>query len=123
MLWFFAIVSIAAAAAVISLLTRQVRSLRRSGASIPADTPSLADILGPKFDRFYFASVRFAHAFLHELSIYSLIAIHQLLLLFKSGFFRLEQRFSRLLNAVKGRKLIHKKGSISVYLMNLKKEK
>jgi len=123
MLWIFAIVSIAAAAVVVSLLAWQIRSLRLSGVSIPDDTPSLVGTLGPKFDRFYFASVRFGRAFLHELSIYSLIAIHQLLLLSKTGFFRLEQRFSRLVNAVKGKKFIHKKGSVSVYLMNLKKEK
>ena len=123
MLWVFAIISLVAAGAVVGLLAWQIRRRRLKGVIVPIDTPNLAAILGPKFDRFYFVLGRFGRTFLRELSIYSLIAIHQLLLLSRSAFFRLERRFSRLVDAVKGKRFIRKRGLTSSYLMNLKKEK
>lgn len=123
MLWFFAIVTLMAAAAAALLLGQQIKMIRANGSAAPLEPPRLIEFFGAKFDGFYFAAARFARGLLHELYIFSLVTIHLLLVLFKLGLSRLEHRFSRLVNAVKGRSFIRKKGAISVFLMNLKKEK
>lgn len=118
MMWFFLIVSGLALAAAASLVMWEVRRLR---ANQPvADEPLfLCDFL-PRVNKFYGGFAGFFYRLGHQLSFYTLLGLHQLVVIFKLILARVEKRFVRLIDAVQGRGVIGKRGSASLFLLKIK---
>jgi len=106
-------------------LFRQQLKLVRAGELVVTKTAeiSLADILQCKTDKFYHSFGSFFHQLAHFSIFYSLLASRRLVVMSHQILVRVEGRFSRLIDMVHGKGIIHKKGAVSLFLTQIKESK
>ncbi len=76
-----------------------------------------------KIDHWYYQFSSFFRQTGHYLSFYGLVFIRQLIIMTRALLALVEGRFSRLIDAVRGRGVIHKRGAASLWLLEVKNHK
>jgi hypothetical protein len=106
------------------LFSRQLKIVRTGEVEIASVTEmSLGDVLQCKIDKFYHSFGFFFHQLAHFAAFYLLLALRRLMIIFRYLLFRAEKKFSRLIDIVHGKGVIHKKGAVSVFLTQIKESK
>ncbi|HYC83033.1 MAG TPA: hypothetical protein VEB60_00585 [Candidatus Paceibacterota bacterium] len=106
--------SLASLTALVGMIVWQMVALRQGRAGY-GHGPSLSAVIQPKIDHAAFHFSTFASALLKRLSLLVLSGIRSLLVLVKQLLGRLEKRFGRTINAMKGKGPVSKKGSVSLF--------
>ncbi len=109
------LISLSSFALLVGMIAWQMFALRQGRVGY-GHGPSLSAMIQPKIDHAAFHFSTFAGALLKRLSLLVLSGIRFLLVLSKQLISRLEKRFGRIINAVKGKGAVSKKGSVSLFL-------
>ncbi len=106
----------------LGLLSAQISYLRRSEI-VDRPAVSLTQLAQARIDRWYFAFAFFFRQARHYSYLYTLIAIRRGLLIFRYLLTRVERRFARLIDSVRGRQLLHSGAPVSLFLAQIKDHK
>lgn len=108
----------------LALLNRQLKLIRAGEPVITSTVEiSLANILQYKTDKFYHDFGSFFHQLAHLFIFYLLVALRRLVVISRGILVHIEQRFSHLIDVVRGKGVIHKKGAVSLFLTQIKESK
>ena len=115
---------IAVVATGLTLLSRQLKLVRAEAVVVnPATGMSLGDIIQCKIDTVYHDFSFFFHQLTHFVVFYSLLASRRVVIILRYLLVRVERRFSRLIDAIRGKGVIHKKGVVSLFLTKIEESK
>jgi hypothetical protein len=117
-IYIFTWIAFVSLGAVVSLVGWQVFALRRGWVSEHSHQP-LGSMIEPKVDRAAFTLATFVRAFAHFLSLKILVTIRTMLLISKYIITKVEKRFANIISTVKGRGVVTKKGSVSLFLKEI----
>lgn len=119
MIWFSSILMIGGALMAVGLVFRQI-ALIRSGEVRPLGVDATVASWQRRIDRFYFGFSSFFVWLARLIAFNFLVVACRLISFFRLLLFRLERRFSRLVEGVRGRRMLDRRGSVSFFLANLK---
>lgn len=105
-----------------ALLGFQLGKLERGGESGARDYPVLLDILQGKVDLFYRGFSSFFKQLGHYLYFYSLLVLRRLVIWFRIILTLIERRFSHLIESVRGKGVVGKRGAVSIFLADIAKK-
>ena len=120
MLTTFSIITILAAGAITLPLWRQWRIVRRTPEVVTSNESDFVAALERRLDQFYLDFAYFFSHLGHYLYYYTLVLMRHLLGWSRYLIYKIEKRFSRLIDSVRGRGVINHKGSVSLFLAKLK---
>lgn len=108
--------------AMISMVSLRVVAIR-NGKVTELDQPSIHSVVQPKVDFTAFFFVVLCRDIFKYLSLHFLLFIHRTLSLLKLYTIKVEKRFSRIIDAVHGKGVEGKRGSVSIFLHDLQVHK
>lgn len=120
-IWVFVFLSLGSILVFSLMLVVQSAKISRSG-DVPVMPIGLRNFWQQEVDRFY---SRFSNLFknlAHLISYLTLVILHQVAVLWRRGAVRVENRFSRMVGVMGGRADITKRGSVSLFLAELKRD-
>ena len=100
------------------LLVGQMKLVRRGEVTVSV-TPALVSIFSHRVNRFYHGFGFFFKHLGHHGYFFSLLVMRRLVIVSKYILMRIEQRFSHLIESVRGKGVISKRGSVSLFLTAL----
>ncbi len=83
----------------------------------------LAELLQYKIDQWYHGFGFFFKQVVHLGYFYLLLAIRRVVIMVRYLLVRAERKSSRLIDSVRGKGVIHKKGAVSLFLAQIKEQK
>lgn len=104
------------------LIGWQIAGLR-SGRIVAFGNGDLRDSLQIRLDRFYFGFLLFFRHLVHHAYFYTLLILRRLTIIGRYLLVRVEKKFSRLIDSVRGKGVIRKRGSVSFFLQQIKDHK
>ena len=119
----FLLVVIGVSATSLLLLLRQQVALVRRGEVAPVEPVSLPELVLRRIDWAYF---HFALAFkqvVHYSYFYFLVTIRRVLVVVRFLLVRVERKCARLIDSVRGRGVLNKRGAVSLFLSEIKPHK
>ncbi len=126
MLWYlFSGGAIVAVVGLATLFILQLRWVRRQGDALDhiVELP-LGAFIQRQLDRLYWGFAFIFRQGTHYVSLYTLLAIRRGLIIFRYLLVRVERRFGRLIETVKGRQLLEQgNGPVSLFLAQIKDHK
>jgi len=108
---------------VVYLVAKRMYLLRRTSETFHADEPSIHMFVKPTIDYSAFRLVTGLKQASHWLAISGLELTGKLLTVFKFIVIKLEHRFSKVVNSVRGKGSIGKRGSVSIFLKEIEEHK
>lgn len=108
---------------VVYLVARRVYMLRQTSDTFHTDEPSIHMFVKPTIDYSAFRLVTGLKKLGHRLMVWGLEATAKLLSVFKFIVIKLEHRFSKVVNSVRGKGSIGKRGSVSIFLKEIEEHK
>ncbi len=122
MLTSFFIITVVAAGVVAIMFGRQWRHLSAGRITVSSEGDFSA-VIQSRLDRFYFGFADFFTQLGHQLYYWTLLGLRHLAIWFKILLHKTEKKFSRLIDSVRGKGVLNKKGSVSLFLAQLKQNK
>ena len=120
----FGLITLLALGGLVALGVWQIRRLRRGEVTVIDVGPlSLFAMCERRIERWYYLFGFVFRQLAHYLYFYSLVTVHFLVIAFKSLLTLAEGRFSRLIDSVRGRGVLHKRGAVSLFLTQISQVK
>lgn len=104
-------------------LLRRLWALRRGDSTFHLAEPSIHVFIKPTIDYSAFQLVIGVKVLFHRLSLYGLMLVGRGLSLMRYIVVRLEARFSRIINSVRGQSPLERRGRASVFLREIDEHK
>ncbi|MBI2100092.1 MAG: hypothetical protein HYT48_01995 [Candidatus Vogelbacteria bacterium] len=123
MLTTFSIMTVLALGAIVLPVARQWWIIRRDVDGTAASEPDFATVLQRRLDKFYVDFANFFSHLGHYLYFYSLVIVRHLLIWSRFLLHKVEKKFSRLIDSVRGKGVLNHKGSVSIFLAQIKGDK
>ncbi len=108
---------------VVYLVAKRMYLIRRTNETFHSNEPSIHMFVKPTIDYSAFRLVTGSRKLGHRLMVITLELLGKLLSLFKFIIIRLEHRFSKIVNSVRGKGSIGKRGSVSLFLKEIEEHK
>ena len=105
-----------------ALLGFQFGKLNQNSRLDAENYPVLAYILQDKANRFYCGFSSFFKQLGHHLYFYSLLVLRRLVIWFRIILTLIEKRFSNLIESVRGKGVVGKRGAVSIFLADIAKK-
>jgi hypothetical protein len=86
----------------------------------PTQTASIYSVIGPRIDTFAFYLVFFFKEIIRHIYLIILLMTRKIISILKFTSIRLERRFSKVINSVRGRGNLDNRGSASLFLQEIK---
>lgn len=119
---FFLVVAVGAVAASWLLVQSQVALVRRGEVSVEQPLP-LGELIRSTIDWIYFHCSLAVKQSIHYGYYYFLVTLRRLLVIIRFLLVRVERRCARLIDSVRGRGVLHKRGAVSLFLSEIKEHK
>lgn len=119
----FAWLAMVSGLGVVYLVAKRMYLLRQTGEIFHAHEPSIHVFVKPTIDYSAYRLVTGLKKLSHRLAVMVLELTGKSLSLFKFVVIRLEHRFSKVVNSVRGKGSIGKRGSVSIFLKEIEDHK